>query len=175
MVVDHPCWFSEMWRIWDSHNSVKGECFAPSLLFQKRASSWEFQLLENELYDVLWCQMSSLVTPDLLRSFHSCPGSFSRSFIFDDFLWISGVLVKSPGGDCFAPLLIRRMSAPICSRLCRHIGSPLKAIQDICGAKHSPPGRSFRDQWVLKQQGRNHRKFRFRTPNSIQMKNSRFG
>ena len=36
--------------------------------------------------------MSSLVTPDTPGSLHTCLGSFSRSLMFDDFWWISGLL-----------------------------------------------------------------------------------
>ena len=35
--------------------------------------------------------MSSLVIPDTPGSLHVCPGSCSRSLIFDDFWWISGL------------------------------------------------------------------------------------
>ena len=46
--------------------------------------------------------MSSLVTPDASTSLLTCPGSFSRTLIFDDFWWISGVLMRR---ETFAPPL----------------------------------------------------------------------
>ena len=52
-----------------------------------------FSLLQVKFYEISWCQLSSLVTPDTLGSLHTCPGSFSRSLTFDDFWWISGVLM----------------------------------------------------------------------------------
>ena len=64
--------------------------------FVNRFYLFDENLCETKFYDVSWCQMSSLVTPDTLGSLHTCPGSFSRSLIVDDFWWISGVLRWGP-------------------------------------------------------------------------------
>ena len=92
-----PCSEFERWG-WDTATLLTD--------FQK---TWEFGVLEIEFYEVSWRHMSSLVTPDTPGSLHLCPGSFSRSLIFDDFWWISGVLMW---GECFAPLLLCKRSAP---------------------------------------------------------------
>ena len=57
-------------------------------ILSKSWKSWENRLLEIKFYEVSWSQMSSLVTPNIIGSFYACLGSFSRSLISDDFLWI---------------------------------------------------------------------------------------
>ena len=83
-------------------------------ILSKSWDLYENRLLEIQFYDVSWCQMSSLVTP----SWYLRKSPYVSWFIFKiiDFwcflvdLW--GSHVKSPGGECFAPPLIRRMSVP---------------------------------------------------------------
>jgi hypothetical protein len=87
----------------------KHRCGTSATILWKSWDFWENRLLEIMFYEVSWCLMSSLVTPNTQGSLHTCPGSISRSLICDDFWWISGVLMW---GECFVPLLIRRMSAP---------------------------------------------------------------
>ena len=57
--------------------------------------SWENRLLEIEFYGVSWCQPSSLVTPYASANLHKWSVPCSRTFVFNVFWWISGVLAVS--------------------------------------------------------------------------------
>ena len=121
-----------------------------STIFWTSWNSWENRLLEIKFYDISWCQISSLVTPDTPGSLHTCTGSFSRSLFFwwilvdfwcfsgflDAFWCISGVpshpQMRAPGGECFAPPLPLQEGVP-------QVGSPFKSIQDIKTNRLSSP------------------------------------
>ena len=90
-----------------------------SNLSYRSHKSWEHWLLHITFYEVSWCQMQSLVTPHTSTRTQPCPGSLSRTLFSHEFLANSCVL---KWGECVAPPLIRRMSAPSAGRLARAPG-----------------------------------------------------